>query len=356
MQIGGNVPNTQSRSVMIWLLTFAALAAFLVVFGGFVRLTRSGLSIVEWNPVGGTLPPLSQQAWQEEFAKYQRTPEFIKINFSMTLDQYKEIFIIEWIHRLLARLAGLVFAIPFFVFLLRGRIPRREAGLYVAMGFLFIMQAIAGWYMVASGLVERPSVSQYLLTVHLLLALTLIGLAVWTALGHRYGFPADRAKWSGTARLAVIALIVLLVQICYGGLTAGLKAGHISDTWPLMFGQFIPEGLLSQLRPAALNLVAAPATVMFIHRWLAFAVLGMAVWIYAAARKSALPREAQRGALALPLLVGAQIILGILVVLLHVDIVVALFHQTMAILLFTTSIYLIHRLRAADRERGAEIG
>ncbi len=349
------MPNTQSRSVMIWLLTFAALAAFLVVFGGFVRLTRSGLSIVEWNPVGGTLPPLSQGAWQAEFAKYQRTPEFIKINSSMTLDEYKEIFIIEWIHRLLARLEGLVFAIPFFIFLLRGRIPWREAGLYVAMGFLFIMQAFAGWYMVASGLVERPSVSQYLLTIHLLLALTLIGLALWAALGHRYGFPAvsDRAKWSAAAKLAVATLILLLVQIIYGGFTAGLKAGHISATWPLMFGQLIPEGLLSQFQPAALNLVAAPATVMFIHRWFAFAVLGMALWIYVATRKSAMPKETQRGALTLLVLVTAQIVAGILVVLLHIDIVIALFHQTMAILLFTASIYLIHRLRSADRAQAA---
>jgi cytochrome c oxidase assembly protein subunit 15 len=345
------VPKTQNRAVMIWLLTFAALAAFLVVFGGFVRLTRSGLSIVEWNPVGGTLPPLSQGAWQEEFAKYQRTPEFIKINFSMTLDEYKEIFIIEWIHRLLARLEGLVFAIPFFIFLLRGRIPWREAGLYVAMGFLFIMQAFAGWYMVASGLVERPSVSQYLLTTHLLLALTLIGLALWAALGHRYGFPADgkRARWSRAAQLTAAAWILLLVQIVYGGFTAGLKAGHISATWPLMFGQLIPEGLFSQFEPAALNLVAAPATVMFIHRWLAFAVLGMALWIYTATQKSTVPKDAQRGALAMLVLVTAQIVLGILVVLLHVDIVVALFHQTMAIVLFATSIYLIHRLRSADR-------
>lgn len=341
------MPKTQNKSVMVWLLSFALFAAFLVVFGGFVRLTRSGLAIVEWNPVGGTLPPLSQGAWQAEFAKYQQTPEFIKINSSMTLEQYKEIFIIEWIHRLLARLAGLLFAIPFFIFLFKRSIPWREAGLYVGMGSLFIAQAFAGWYMVASGLVDRPSVSQYLLTTHLLLALSLIGLALWTALGHRYGFP-QRAKLSRLTWLALTALLLLLLQISYGGLTAGLKAGHISDSWPLMFGKLIPDDLLSRLQPAWLNLVASPVTVMFVHRWLAFAVLAIAVWVYAATRKARLPVEARRGAALLLALLGLQIALGILVVVLHVQIALALFHQTLAILLFGTTVFLIHRLRAAE--------
>ena len=347
------MPRTQNKAVMIWLQSFAFLAAFLVVFGGSVRLTRSGLSIVEWNPVGGTLPPLSSQAWGQEFAKYQGTPEFIKINFNMTLAQYKEIFIIEWVHRLLARLAGLVFALPFIYFLFRRSIPLKEAALYVGMGLLFIAQAFAGWYMVASGLVDRPSVSQYLLTTHLLLALSLIGLALWTALGHRYGFGAGRraAAWSPIARLAGAALVVLLLQIIYGGLTAGLKAGHISDTWPLMFGQLVPRGMWSKTGLTLLDLVAAPALVLFIHRWLAFAVLAMAAVIFAKARRSDLPAEARRGALVLLALVTLQIVLGILVVLLHVQIAVALFHQTMALLLFCTTIYLIHRLRAVDLAR-----
>src|SRR5512142_2819325 len=183
------MPRTQNRSVMHWIFAFASFAVFLVVFGGFVRLTRSGLSIVEWNPVSGALPPVSQQAWQTEFAKYQQTPEYQKINFNMTLDQYKEIFIVEWLHRIFARIAGFVFAIPFFIFLFRKTIPWSEVGLYVVMGILFLAQAVLGWVMVSSGLVDRPSVSHYLLTAHLFLALTLIGISLWTALGHLYGFP-----------------------------------------------------------------------------------------------------------------------------------------------------------------------
>lgn len=334
---------------MKWIFTFASVAAFLVVFGGFVRLTRSGLSIVEWNPVMGAVPPLDQQAWQEEFAKYQQTPEFQKINYDMTLDQYKEIFIIEWLHRFIARLAGLIFAVPFFVFVFKKIIPWKESGLYIVMGFLFLAQALLGWIMVASGLVDRPSVSFYLLTAHLFLALTLIGLALWTALGHLYGFPDKKAKWSTASKAAALGLMILLIQIAYGGFTAGLKAGYISDTWPLMFDQLIPQGLLSQARPAILNLVEAPLTVVFIHRWFAFVGLAAAVWIYWLIRRQNFPRDVMNGVRALIVLVIAQIALGILVVLNHVQIALALLHQANALALFSATIYTLHRLRAADR-------
>ncbi len=344
------MPKTQNRAVMIWIFTFASVAAFLVVFGGFVRLTRSGLSIVEWNPVGGALPPLSRQAWQEEFAKYRLTPEYRKINYDMTLDQYQEIFIIEWLHRFIARLAGLLFAVPFFVFLFRKDIPRSEIGLYVIMGILFLAQAVMGWVMVSSGLVDRPSVSHYLLTAHLFLALTLIALALWTAFGHLYGFPAPSRKtnWSTPSKMVLAGLSALLIQMAYGGFTAGLKAGHLSDTWPLMFDQWIPQGLLSQLQPAALNLIGAPMTVVFIHRWFAFVGLIVAAWIYWLIRKQDFPRDVMNGINLVIILVITQITLGILVVLYQVPIALALLHQANALALFSATIYVLHRLRAAD--------
>ncbi len=243
---------------MIWLFIFAAVVAFLVVFGGFVRLTRSGLSIVEWNPISGSMPPRGEQAWQDEFAKYQLTPEYIKVNSSMTLDEYKYIFYMEWIHRNVARFAGLIYAFPVFYFLFKKAIPWKEFGIYFVMGILFISQALAGWVMVASGLVDRPSVSHFNLTLHLLLALSLFGLALWTAFGHKYGFPeaGKKATWSLPSKLAVVYFILLIVQIIYGGFTAGLKAGHVSSTWPLMFGkldsaqfvQFIYQHSLSRHR------------------------------------------------------------------------------------------------------------
>ena len=236
------MPQTHNRAVMNWLFTFAFIVAFLVVFGGFVRLTRSGLSITEWNPISGTVPPIGEQAWKVEFMKYQQTPEFKQINSNMTLEEYQYIFYIEWIHRFIARFAGLVYAIPVFYFLFKKTIPFKEFGIYFVMGMLFIAQAVAGWIMVASGLVDRPSVSHFNLTIHLLLALALLGLALWTALGHRYGFPdkSRKARWSLPSKLALVSFVFLIIQISYGGMTAGLKAGHVSDTWPLMFGKIIP--------------------------------------------------------------------------------------------------------------------
>jgi cytochrome c oxidase assembly protein subunit 15 len=341
------MPKTQNRAVMIWIFVFASVAAFLVVFGGFVRLTRSGLSIVEWNPVMGAIPPLNQQAWQSEFTKYQGSPEYEKINFGMTLDQYKEIYLIEWFHRFIARLAGLIFAIPFFAFFFKKAISWKEVGLYVLMGFLFLAQAIMGWVMVASGLVDRPSVSHYLLTAHLFLALTLIGLALWTAFSHLYGFPdpGRKPKWSIASKLVLAGLILLLVQMAYGGFTAGLKAGHISDTWPLMFGQLIPQGLFNQFR----DLTEIPETVIFIHRWFAFVGLAAAIWIYGLIRKQNFLADVMNGINLVIGLVITQIVFGILVVLNHVQITLALLHQANALALFSSTIYVLHRLRAADQ-------
>jgi len=340
------VPNSRVGN---WLLTFAMIVAFLVVFGGFVRLTRSGLSITEWNPISGTVPPLGEAAWQEEFSKYQQTPEFKEVNSNMTLEEYKYIFYIEWIHRFIARFAGLVYAIPVFYFLFTKKIPFREFGIYFAMGMLFIAQAFAGWVMVASGLVDRPSVSHFNLTVHLLLALSLLGLSLWTAFGHRYGFPdkSKKAKWSLPSKLAVTFLGILLIQISYGGFTAGLKAGHVSDTWPLMFGQLIPPNLFSSF----INILEAPQTIVFIHRWFAFIVLAAVVYLYTVVRRQNYQPDLFKGLQWFIAAVSLQIILGILTILSYVNIVVALLHQAGAIALFALSIYFIHRFRAMDHAR-----
>ena len=337
---------SRDRLMMNWLFIFAFLVAFLVVFGGFVRLTRSGLSITEWNPISGSVPPLSQRAWLDEFAKYQQTPEFKQINYNMTLAQYKYIFYIEWIHRLLARLVGLVYALPLFAFLLARRIPWNDFGIYLAIGLLFIAQAFAGWAMVASGLVDRPSVSHFNLTIHLLLALSLLGLSLWTALGHKYGFPEKnrKAKWSLPSRLALISFSVLMVQISYGGMTAGLKAGHVSDSWPLMFGKLIPPNLFSSW----INLFETPQTIVFIHRWFAFLGLLGVLTVFYFVRKQNYPPEIRNGLMWLVGVAALQITLGILTILSYVNITVALLHQANAVVLFALAIYFLHRLRAMD--------
>lgn len=338
--------QTRNQAVMTWLFIFAGIVAFLVVFGGFVRLTRSGLSITEWNPISGTIPPMGEAAWQEEFTKYQHTPEFKQINFNMGLEEYKYIFYLEWFHRFIARFAGLVYAIPVFYFLFRRAIPFKEFGIYFVMGSLFIVQAFAGWIMVASGLVDRPSVSHINLTIHLLLALSLFGLSLWTAFGHKYGFPDKnkKAKWSLPSKLALLSFILLIIQIAYGGMTAGLKAGHVSDTWPLMFGKLIPPNLFNSWS----NLFEVSQTIVFFHRWFGFVVLIAVPLVYYMARKRNYPREILNGLLWLTGVVTLQIVLGILTVLSYVNIVVALIHQANALLLFALVIYFIHRLRALD--------
>ncbi len=340
------MPITKNSAVMKWLFVFAIIVAFLVVFGGFVRLTRSGLSITEWNPISGVMPPIGQQAWVDEFAKYQDTPEYKEINTGMTLEEYKFIFYMEWIHRFIARLAGLFYAIPVFYFLFKKTIPFKEFAIYFVMGMLFIAQAFAGWAMVASGLVDRPSVSHFSLTIHLLLALALLGLSFWTALGHKYGFPepGKKTKWSLPSKLALTAFILLIIQIIYGGMTAGLKAGHVSDTWPLMFGKLIPPNLFNSLT----NLFETPQTIVFIHRWFGWLVLIAIPVIYYYAKKQNYPQGIQKGLIWLTGIAALQIVLGVLTILSYVNIVIALTHQANALILFILAIYFIHRFRAMD--------
>ena len=340
------MPQTQNKAVMRWLFTFASIVAFLVVFGGFVRLTRSGLSIVEWNPISGSMPPIGAKAWQEEFSKYQQTPEYLKVNTGMTLGEYKFIFYMEWIHRNIARLAGLVYALPVFYFLYKKTIPWKEFGIYFVMGLLFLSQALAGWVMVASGLVDRPSVSHFNLTIHLLLALSLFGLSLWTAFGHKFGFPPrdKKAKWSLPSKLAVTSFGILLIQISYGGFTAGLKAGHVSNTWPLMLGKLIPPNLFNSF----INIFESPQTIVFIHRWFAWLGLIAAPFVFWVVKKQNYPQDIQNGLKWLIGFVALQITLGILTILSNVNIVIALMHQANAIALFGLAVYFIHRFRALD--------
>jgi len=340
------MPKTKNTAVMNWLFIFTGIVALLIVFGGFVRLTRSGLSIVEWNPISGVIPPIGQQAWQEEFIKYQETPEYQLINTQMTLPEYQFIFYMEWIHRIIARLAGFFYAFPVFYFLLKKKIPLKEFGVYFAMGMLFIAQAFMGWYMVASGLVDRPAVSHFRLTIHLLFALTLLALALWTALGHKFGFPPTevKVKWSLPSKLTAWSMALLVLQITYGGMTAGLKAGHVSDSWPLMFGKWIPPNLFSSW----INLFETPQTIVFIHRWLAWLGLIAVPVVYYFVKKQNYPQDIQKGLRWLIGIVVLQITLGVLTILSYVNIAIALTHQANALVLFALAIYFIHRFRALD--------
>ncbi len=302
---------------------------------------------MEWNPITGVIPPVTEEAWQTEFAKYRETPEFKIMNPTMTLDGYKRIFYLEWAHRLIARLAGLVVVVPLAWFLWRRIIPWRRSGIYLLIAALFAFQGFLGWYMVASGLVDRPHVSHFRLTIHLLMALTLLGLALWTALDRVYGTPdAGRFRVSGPG---IGGLALILLQIAYGGLVAGLKAGHVSNTWPLMAGALVPPGLLSAAGSWPESLLEAPMTVHFIHRWLAFGVLAIALWFYFHRPADGdAARQVRTATLLLAAIIIAQIALGIGVVLFGVPIWLALAHQATALAMFATAVYLNHRLAERD--------
>ncbi|MCP4416709.1 MAG: heme A synthase [Chloroflexi bacterium] len=338
--------RTTNKNIAIWLYTVSFLIIFLVMFGGWVRLTRSGLSMVEWHVITGVLPPIGETAWQETFEKYQQTPEFIKINRSMTLEEYKFIYYNEYLHRVIARLAGMLFVVPLFYYLFTGKIPWRKSHIYLMIGLGFAGQGFLGWYMVSSGLIDRPSVSHYRLTAHLLTALGLLGLTYWAILNNKYGFaePADRNARKTPYKMTLFLFLVLLLQIAYGGLVAGLKAGHASNSWPLMFGKLIPPGLLSEMEPWWQNLLAYPPAVHYVHRWFAFTVLGMAIWLYYTVKNQGLPQTVSNGAKTMIWITITQIVLGISVIWFDVPVWLAIVHQGMAITLFLATIFINHRL------------
>lgn len=329
-------------AVRRWLFIVCGLIIFMVVFGGYVRLTRSGLSIVEWNVITGIVPPIGEAQWQTEFAKYQQTPEFRHVNSQMTLAEYKFIFYNEYIHRLVARLVGLIVIIPLFIFLANGTIPWRKSGIYWLIVLLFGGQGAMGWYMVSSGLVDRPAVSHFRLTLHLLLALLLLAIVFWHAL--RLGTPHARWNPSPLNWLSGIVVGSLVVQIGYGGLVAGLKAGHVSNTWPLMFGYWLPPGLFSIVQPWWRNLLETMPTVHFVHRWFAFVVLFAIAALYFSLRTRTDARHLQQTLRWLVLLVTVQITLGVSVIWFHVPLVLALLHQATALLLYVGALYAAYQM------------
>ena len=329
---------TTNRQLAVWLLAVSALIVVLVVYGGWVRLTRSGLSIVEWKVVTGVVPPLSAAAWESEFAKYRQTPEYQLVNYGMGLDEFKFIYYMEFGHRLLGRLAGLLFVAPLLYFLCRRAIPRAHIPAYLGIGLLFALQGLVGWLMVKSGLDDRPQVSHLRLTLHLCCALALLAACFWQALGYLSSAAKARSVPRLARRLCIWLFVAVCLQIAAGGLVAGLKAGYLSDTFPKMFGVWIPAGLWS-MQPPLVNLLDNATTVHFQHRFFAFAVLGLTLALWVAARHTAL----KTGAGLILCLVAVQIGLGIGTVVAHVPLALASLHQAAAVALFAAVLFLCHR-------------
>jgi heme a synthase len=344
-------PDRSRRAVRTWLLAVAALVFAMVLVGGATRLTESGLSITEWQPVSGALPPLSAAEWQAQFDKYRAIPQYQSLNPGMSLDAFKTIFWWEWTHRLLGRLIGAAFLLPFLWFLLKGQVePRLRPGLWMLFG-LGAFQGAVGWWMVASGLADRVEVSQYRLAFHLTLAGLIYVALLWTAQGL-----APRSGAAVPARLRASAkflVALVLVQIYLGALVAGLRAGLVYNTWPLINGGLVPAA--SQLMfnaPWWRNFFENPLMVQFDHRMVAYALLAAAI-LHAIGAVGTLRRGAG-GALVLAAAVTLQAALGILTLLAQAPLGLALMHQAMAMIVLTLAVLHARALAAPQGERSAE--
>ena len=335
--------STRPRAMARWLYCVAALIVAMVVVGGVTRLTESGLSITEWKPISGAIPPLTTAQWQAEFANYQRIPEYQQLNRGMTLDGFKAIFFWEYAHRLLGRAIGLAFALPLLWFAVKRQVPRGygwRLGALLALGGL---QGAIGWWMVASGLSVRTDVSHVRLAVHLGTALFILAGIVWTARDLVALADNPLARPAPLRALPALALALLAVQIVFGAFTAGLDAGYAFASWPLMGDALFPAGT-PMVTPAWRNAVDNPIVVQFIHRWFAFVAAAGLLLLAHRARQS----RAHRAAAAVALLVATQIALGIATLLSGVDLPIAVAHQANAALLLISAMVAAH---AVSRNR-----
>lgn len=347
--MNGALPEQSPRDSLIalWLLGIAAMVFIMVVIGGLTRLTESGLSIVDWRPVTGWLPPLSEAEWLATFQAYRATPEYLHVNRGMTLAEFKGIFWLEYIHRLWGRLIGVAFFVPFVVFLAKGWIGRRLAPHLVVALVLGGLQGVLGWFMVKSGLIDRPEVSQYRLTAHLGAAILIYGYLLWLAWSlmwpRAFGGPAGTsAPWRGA--IALTALVV--VTILAGGFVAGLNAGLVYNTFPLMDGRLIPEGLFVTT-PFWLSFFEDVTTVQFTHRVLALTTLVAVMAFWLTSLRWPLSREARLAVHALAIVATIQVGLGIATLLLAVPIALGVAHQAGGVLLFTAALLTVFQLRPA---------
>ncbi len=336
-------PQARRRAVRIWLLTVAALMLATLVVGGATRLTESGLSIVEWRPVTGVVPPLDKAQWQAELAKYQTIPQYRELNRGMGLDDFKTIYWWEWSHRLLARLVGAAFLLPFLWFLWRGAIERHlQARLWTIFGLGAALGAV-GWWMVSSGLADRVNVSPYRLGFHLTLACIIYAMVFWTAQQLRPGAPLIVPVRIRAGAIGLLGLV--LVQIDLGALVAGLRAGLVYNTWPLIDGGIVPDASRLFLHePRWRNFFENTLTVQFDHRMVGYALLLCALLHAADVARGVRGGVVLAGALTLVAAIAVQAVLGILTLVYQVPLALALAHQAMAIVALTIAVVHAQRL------------
>jgi heme a synthase len=330
-----------------WLLGVACLVFCIVVVGGITRLTESGLSITEWKPLMGAIPPLSDAQWLAEFDKYRQIPEYIEINgpAGMTLADFKFIYFWEWIHRFLGRVIGLALAVPFFWFLLRQKLPPGYAPRIFALVLLVGLQGTIGWWMVASGLETRTDVSHFRLSVHLITALLIMGGLIWTALDLKAQAANPATRPARLIRFSTIVLLTLFIQLLLGAWVAGLNAGYVSNSWPLMNDAFVPDGI-DWSKGIGYAVAHDPFLTHFLHRWWAWVVVAALIVMARKLKKN----SATSISISIHSAFGVQIILGIATVMTGMNIVLAVLHQAVGALVVATTVWGAHRLGQSTRQ------
>jgi len=323
-----------------WLLFCAAVVYLMIVVGGITRLTQSGLSMVEWDPIMGIIPPIGEAAWMDVFNKYRQSPEYLKINAGMSLDAFKGIFYWEYGHRVLGRVIGMIYFVPLVFFLIKGMVPKQW---YVRLFSLFILgglQGLMGWYMVKSGLVDVPHVSQYRLTAHLGLALIIFTCMLWYALDFLRGEKKTNQASSAYLISTTVVVAVVFIMMLSGGFVAGTKAGFIINTFPTMNGQWVPEGWLA-MTPVWLNMFENPVAIQFIHRCIAVVVVIAVV----ASFVLSLQQKFKTGNTWVLLAMIAQVMLGISALVMKVPVALGAGHQAGAVALLSAALYAAHLAR-----------
>ena len=336
--------SSAPRSVVVWLVSIYLLVLAMVVVGGITRLTGSGLSMVEWRPLMGALPPMGEEEWGEVFDKYKESPQYEQVNHWMTVDDFKRIFFWEYLHRLLGRLIGVAFFVPWVFFLARRRIDRPLARRTLVAFVLGGLQGVLGWYMVVSGLADEPSVSHYRLAAHLMLALVVMNWILWILLDLRAAPDRERSGDRGFTRAAWAAVALVAAQIVYGAFMAGTRAGFLYSTFPDMNDRFVPAGMM-EVGPAWQNLLENPIAIHFIHRtlgWLLLIAVGAVWWV---GRRRARTPEQRRSLALFGWSTVLQMVLGAATVMLYVSTPVAVAHQALGALVLSASIYVVWAFR-----------
>tara|TARA_Y100001933_G_scaffold260608_2_gene313122 strand:- start:591 stop:1610 length:1020 start_codon:yes stop_codon:yes gene_type:complete len=336
------VSKKDNKAVITWLLIGCALIFVMVVVGGITRLTHSGLSITNYRLISGTIPPMNEAEWQEAFDLYKQYPEYQKLNQHFTLEDFKDIYFWEWLHRVIGRLIGLVFIIPFLYFLIRKQLTKptiKKALVLLALG---AFQGFLGWYMVKSGLIDRPDVSHYRLAAHLTTAFITFAYTFWVALDLM--FPKRKTVDKSFRNLIRVGLAVLIVQIVWGAFVAGLDAGFIHNHWPMMSeGKLMHETVYIEQTPLLKNFVEGRSGVQFVHRYLAYVVVGIIALIAYKAHKRNLTSYQKNGVNMLALLVLVQFVLGVLTLIYAVPVWLGVVHQVFAFFLLAAMTFTLHR-------------